>query len=104
MLACPMPWFLRNGTIDRTQSAGGIDPMNSDATCPKCGSNTVRNVGWIWKLVAALLLVMAVILLLVAALVPAAGPVWSYKTISGVVMNLFFAGLFIYLSKTMTPL
>jgi hypothetical protein len=45
----------------------------------------------------------AVIVLLLAALVPAAGPVWSYKTIFGVVMNLFFAGFFAYLSMTIAP-
>ena len=77
--------------------------MNANVTCPKCGSNTVSNVGWVWKLMAAVFLVMAVILLLVAALVPAAGPVWSYKTLSGVVINLFIAGFFAYLSMTILP-
>jgi hypothetical protein len=72
-------------------------------TCPKCGSNTVRNLGWVWKLGAALCLVMALIILLVAALVPATGPVWSYKTIFGVVTYLFWAGLFAYLSMSIGP-
>jgi FtsH-binding integral membrane protein len=72
-------------------------------TCPKCGSNTVRNLGWVWKPVATFFLVMAVIELLVAALVPAAEPVWSYKTIYGGVMNLFFAGFIAYHSMTIAP-
>jgi hypothetical protein len=54
-------------------------------------------------LVTALLLVRAVILLLVAALVPLAGPVWSYKTLSMVGLDLFFAGLVAYLSMTSAP-
>jgi hypothetical protein len=77
--------------------------MNTNVTCPKCGSNTVRNFGWIWKLGVAFFLVVAVVVLLVAALVPAAGPVWSYKTISGVVINLLLAGCFTYLSMTIAP-
>jgi hypothetical protein len=77
--------------------------MNTNVTCPKCGSNAVRNLGWVWKLGSAGFLVVAVIALLVAALVPAAGPVWSYRTIFGVVMNLFFAGCFAYLSMTIAP-
>ena len=77
--------------------------MNANVTCPKCGSNTVRNFGWVWKLMAAFFLVVAVVVLLVAALVPAAGPVWSYKTTYGVVMNLFFAGLFAAIWKNLGP-
>jgi hypothetical protein len=77
--------------------------MNTHVTCPKCGSNTVRNFGWVWKLGAAFFLVVAVIAVLVAALVPAAGPVWSYKTIFQVVMNLVFAGIFAYVSMTIAP-
>ena len=77
--------------------------MNANVTCPKCESNTVRDFGWVWKLMAAFFLVVAVVVLLVAALVPAAGPVWSYKTIYGVVINLFFAGFFAYLSMTIAP-
>jgi hypothetical protein len=77
--------------------------MNANVTCPKCGSNSVRNFGWVWKLGPAFFLVLAVVVLLVAALVPAAGPVWSYKTVSGVVINLFFAGIFAYLWMTIAP-
>jgi hypothetical protein len=44
-----------------------------------------------------------VIVLLVAALVPAAEPVWSYKTIYGGVMFLFFAGFIAYHSMTSAP-
>ena len=77
--------------------------MNANVTCPKCGSNTVRNFGWVWKLGATFFLVVAVIVLLLAALVPAAGPVWSYKTISGVFMTLIFAEFFAYLSMTICP-
>ena len=76
--------------------------MNTNVTCPKCGSNAVRNVGWVWML-AAIWLVLAVIQLLVAALVPAAGPVWSYRTISGVVMFLLFAGFWAGFWKTQGP-
>jgi hypothetical protein len=77
--------------------------MNANVTCPKCGSNTVRNVGWVWKLGAAFFIVVAVVVLLGAALVPALGPGWSYKTFFGVVLNLFFAGLFAGLWKTLGP-
>jgi hypothetical protein len=76
--------------------------MNINATCPKCGSDTLKNVGWIWML-AAIWLVAAVVEVLIAALVPAAGPVWSYKTAYGVVMNLFFAGFFASIWKTFGP-
>jgi hypothetical protein len=76
--------------------------MNTNMTCPKCGSNAVRNLGWAWMMGAGFLVV-AVVLLLIAALVPAAGPVWSYKTMSGVVMNLFFAGLWAYSWKNLGP-
>jgi hypothetical protein len=79
------------------------NPMITDVTCPKCGSNTVRNFGWVWKLVAAYFLGMAVVLLRIPAPVPAAGPVWSYPTIAGVVMNLYLAGFFAYLSMTIAP-
>jgi hypothetical protein len=41
-------------------------------------------------MLAAIWLVVAVVQLLIAALVPAAGPVWSYKNVYGVVLNLFF--------------
>ena len=78
------------------------DP-DAKVTCPKCGSNTVRNFGWVWKLMAAFFLVVAVVVLLVAALVPAAGPVWSYKTIFGVFLNLCFAGFVAYVSTTIAP-
>ena len=77
--------------------------MNANVTCPKCGSNTVRDFGWVWKLMAAFFLVVAVVVLLVAALVPAAGPVWSYKTIFGVVMILFLAGFFAGIWKNLGP-
>jgi hypothetical protein len=50
--------------------------MNANVICPMCGSNTVRNFDWIWRLGAAFCLVVAVIVLLLAALVPAAGPLW----------------------------
>jgi hypothetical protein len=76
--------------------------MNTNVTCPKCGSNAVRNVGWVWML-AAIWLVAAVVEVLIAALVPVAGPVWSYKTVYGVVMNLFFAGLFAAIWKNLGP-
>jgi hypothetical protein len=76
--------------------------MNTNVVCPKCGSNAVKNVGWVWML-AAIWIVLAVIQLLVAALVPAAGPVWSYQTIHGVVGDLLFAGLFAGFWKNLGP-
>ena len=72
-------------------------------TCPKCGSNAVGDFGWVWKLAAALFLVRAVAFLLLAALVPAVGPVWSYKTFSVIVPDLLFAGILAYLSMTVAP-
>jgi hypothetical protein len=54
-------------------------------------------------MLAAIWLVWAVIELLIAALVPAAGPVWSYQTIRSVVGDLLFAGLFAGFWKTLGP-
>src|SRR5262249_39603094 len=78
------------------------NPVNTNVTCPKCGSNAVKSVGWVWML-GAVWLVWAVFELLMAALVPAGGPVWSYQTISSVVEDLLFAGLFAGLWKTLGP-
>jgi hypothetical protein len=77
--------------------------MYTNVTCPKCGSDTVGNLGCVWKLGAAFFLVAAVIVFLVADSVPAARPVWSYKTIFGVVMILFLAGFFACISMTIAP-
>jgi hypothetical protein len=77
------------------------DP-DAKVTCPKCGSGAVKDVGWVWML-GAIWLVWAVFEVLMAALVPAAGPVWSYQTIRSVVWDLLFAGLFAGLWKTFGP-
>jgi hypothetical protein len=77
--------------------------MNANATCPKCGSNTVRDFGWVWNLGVAFFPVVAVIVVLVAAMVPAGGPVWSYNTISGIVIDLFLAGVVAYLLMAVAP-
>jgi hypothetical protein len=76
--------------------------MNTNVTCPKCGSSALKKVGWIWIL-GAIWLVWAVLHLLIAALVPAAGPVWSYRVIHDVVMNLLIAGLWAVLWKSFGP-
>ena len=76
--------------------------MNTNVTCPKYGSNALKNVGWVWML-GAIWLVWAVFELLMAALVPAGGPVWSYQTIRSVVGDLLVAGLFAGFWKTLGP-
>jgi hypothetical protein len=67
------------------------NPVNTNVTCPKCGSNAVKSTGWLWKL-GAIWLGYGVFELLMAAMVPAGGPVWSYQTLRSVVMGLIFAG------------
>jgi hypothetical protein len=66
--------------------------MNTDVTCPKCGSNALKKIGWLWIL-SAIWLVSALIELLLAALVPATGRFRSHRILHHVALNLLFAVL-----------